>query len=115
MLQITKAGIQDIDLIRQLAYATWPHAYGEIISAEQVSYMLDLIYSKEALINQVENLNHQFIIIKENHKAAGFASYSPKQPNDNTVFRLHKLYVLPDQQGKGTGKRLLNFILNEIV
>lgn len=114
MLEIKKAGIKDIDCIQQLAYATWPDAYGEILSAEQLSYMLDLIYSKDALTNQVENLHHQFIIVSENDNAVGFASYSPKHAGVTTIYRLHKLYVLPTQQGKGTGKLLLNFIIQEI-
>jgi len=75
--------------------------------------MLELIYSKDALTGQIENLHHSFILIYENEQAVGFASYSPKEPG-LPVFRLHKLYVLPTQQGKGTGKALLNYILDEI-
>ncbi|MEO8769141.1 MAG: GNAT family N-acetyltransferase [Ferruginibacter sp.] len=114
MLEIKKAGIKDIELIQQLAHAIWPDAYGKIISPGQLSYMLNLIYSKDALTNQVENLHHQFIIVRENDHAVGFASYSPKHSGDATIYRLHKLYVLPNQQGKGTGKFLLNFIKEEI-
>ncbi|MEO6670774.1 MAG: GNAT family N-acetyltransferase [Ferruginibacter sp.] len=114
MLQVIKAGLNDLPVIEQLAHATWPDAYGKILSPEQLSYMLKLIYSNSSLANQVENLQHHFIIVKENEEAVGFASYSPKQQNNKKVFRLHKLYVLPNQQGKGTGKFLLNFIITEI-
>ncbi len=44
----------------------------------------------------------------------GFASYSPKQSGVFDCYRLHKLYVLPNQQGKGTGKLLIDFIIDEI-
>ena len=114
MQEIRKAGIKDTGLIRDLAFSTWPDAYGNILSTGQLNYMLELIYSKDALANQIQYLHHQFIIVYDNNTAAGFASYSPKLKGDNTVYRLHKLYVLPNQQGKGTGKLLLNFILNEI-
>ena len=114
MLEIKKAGIKDIGLIQDLAFAIWPTAYGNIISPAQLNYMLDLIYSKKALTSQIENLHHRFIIVYENDTAVGFASYSPKHAGDQLVYRLHKLYVLPNQQGKGTGKFLLNFIMVEI-
>lgn len=114
MLEIKKAGINDIGLVQELALTTWPAAYKEILSAAQLKYMLNLIYSKDALTNQLKNLHHDFIIVYAEDRAVGFASYSPKKPGDRSLYRLHKLYVLPDQQGKGTGKFLLDHIIDEI-
>ena len=114
MPEISYAGEQDVEIIRELAHVIWPVAYGDILSPQQLAYMLDLIYSEEALLNQINEKEHQFIIVKENNIAVGFASYSPKVKNERQVFRLHKLYVLPSQQEKGIGKILLHFILTEI-
>lgn len=114
MVEIRLAKEADIDIIRQLAFDIWPDAYGEILSPDQLSYMLNLIYSKEALLNQLKNLHHYFILIYQGETAVGFASYSPKTAGNNETFRLHKLYVLPNQQGKGTGKALLNYIITDI-
>lgn len=114
MPEIKKAGINDVALIRRLAHAIWPDAYGEILSPEQLAYMLQLIYSTQSLTKQIEDLHHQFIIVYDNNEAVGFASYSPKTLHDTSIYRLHKLYVLPNQQGKGTGKFLLNYIIDEI-
>lgn len=114
MLEIKKAGKENIGLIQQLTYAIWPDAYKNILQPDQLAYMLELIYSKEALSNQIERSGHQFIIVYEDDIAVGFASYSPKKAGDTTVFRLHKLYVLPNHQGKGAGKSLLNYIISEI-
>lgn len=111
---VKKAGIESINEIQQLAYAIWPLAYGEILDKPQLDYMLYLIYSKEALYEQVNNLQHQFIIVYEDNIPLGFASYSPKQTDDHSVYRLHKLYVSLNQQGKGIGRILLNYIINEI-
>lgn len=30
------------------------------------------------------------------------------------IFKLHKIYVLANQQGKGTGKFIINYIINDI-
>src|SRR6478735_5934137 len=114
MQEIKEAGIKDIKLIKELAYTIWPVAYGKLVVPDQLTYMLQLIYSEDALINQLINQHHRFIIVYENGIAVGFASYSPKQENNNDCYRLHKLYVLPSQQGKGTGKLMVNYIIDEI-
>ncbi len=114
MPEIKKATEKDIKPIKELAHRIWPGAYGNLLSPEQLAYMLDLIYSETALLNQLQNLQHQFIIAWENKEAVGFASYSPKQTGKLDCYRLHKLYVLPDHQGKGTGKLLINYIIDEI-
>lgn len=115
MPEIHKASIENIGKIQELAFATWPVAYGKILSASHLQYMLDLIYSREALTLQIEILQQQFILAYYDNTAIGFASYSPKKTGDPSVYRLHKLYVLPGQQKKGTGKCLLDHITSEII
>lgn len=114
MPEISYAGEDDVEIIRNLAHAIWPVAYGDILSKQQLAYMLGLIYSEESLLNQIREKEHQFILVKENNCYVGFASYSVKSKDEPQIFRLHKLYVLPSQQRKGTGKVLLEFIVNEI-
>ncbi len=114
MIEIRKAGITDIEVIRQLTFIIWPHTYMDMIGEKQVNYMLNLMYSPSSLHNQVENLHHQFIILYEDDKPLGFASYSPKSLQHPGIYRLHKLYVLPDQHGKGLGKMLIDFIIADI-
>ncbi len=114
MSQIKEAGVADIGIINHLAHATWPATYGTIISPGQLLYMLELIYSEEALTNQIKNLQHKFVILYDNNDPVGFASFSIKNKTDPTLYRIHKLYVLPSQQGKGTGRSLVNYIVNEI-
>lgn len=111
MLNVKKAGPADIALIRELAMKIWPPTYMPIIGAQQVAYMIDLFYSQEALIKQMEQLHHRFIICFDDQSAIGFASYGAV---DNEVFKLHKLYILPEMQGKGAGKYMVNYIAKEL-
>lgn len=113
MPEIKKAGIADIEMIRELACSVWPVAYKKILSPEQLTYMLDLFYSNAALTAQLHS-GHHFIIAYENKHAVGFASYSIKSSNNPEIYRLHKLYVLPGIQKKGTGSNLLSYIIDSI-
>jgi ribosomal protein S18 acetylase RimI-like enzyme len=112
MIEIKRAEINDMPKVRELAHKIWPSAYGSILSAEQLDYMLNLIYSISSLEHQYSVLNHQFILVIENKIPVAFASFSPHE--DATVYHLNKIYVLPGQQGKSIGKKMLNYIIEEI-
>lgn len=105
---------KDFEMIRRIAFETWPIAYGNIITHEQLNYMLEKIYDINSLQHQQENLGHRFILaVDEKNSAIGFASFSTYE-NQHNHHRLHKLYVLPNQQQKGIGRLLLEAIYTEI-
>ena len=109
-MKITEATKEQLPIIRDLAYKIWPSAYGEILSQEQLTYMLDKFYSLEALSEQLEERHHVFIVIKEKETFVGFASYEKNIEEHKT--KIHKIYVLPSIQGKGFGVQLINEIEN---
>jgi ribosomal protein S18 acetylase RimI-like enzyme len=113
MIEIKPAGIESIETIRRLAHEIWPVAYGSILSAEQLEYMLEKFYSISSLQHQISDLHHQFLLVFKNEKAVGFASFSPHDESP-TIFHLNKIYVLPGQQGQSIGNQLLDFVINEI-
>jgi ribosomal protein S18 acetylase RimI-like enzyme len=115
MINIRTAGPTDIATIQQLASVTWAEAYKEILSPAQMQYMLDKFYSTDSLHQQMTEQQHRFILANDGAEAVAFAAYSPKSPTEPTVFRLHKIYIHPNQQGKGTGKGLLEYIYNDII
>jgi ribosomal protein S18 acetylase RimI-like enzyme len=111
-LSIRFADIDDINTIGFLARQIWPETYKDILSGEQLRYMMDLFYSPASLKNQLVDQKHVFILIEDEESAVGFASYSfKKKPG---IWKLHKIYVLPNQQGKGLGKTIIDFIVNDI-
>ena len=113
MLSIKSAGLKEINLIKKLAHGIWPVTYKVILSPDQMEYMLNLIYSGSALKKQMRELHHKFIIAYDHNVPAGFASYSLK-PNSKNIFKLHKLYILHEMQGKGIGTCLLNKIIDDV-
>ena len=110
MTEIRKAGTEDITLIIELAMQVWPQTYIPIVGSEQVVYMLDRFYAPDALKSQVAQ-GHCFIICYDNELPVAFASWSEIEPR---VYKLHKLYIIPGQQGKGIGGVMINYIVDEI-
>lgn len=107
-MTISIAQKSQLFIIKELAYIIWPVAYGEILSKEQLDYMLDLIYTIESLEKQVDK-KHVFLLVEDDNQFIGFASYELNFENSNKT-KIQKLYVLPEIQGKGIGKNLINYI-----
>ena len=61
MIEIKKVGTEAISVIQNLSNITWPVAYGDINSPQQLDYMMELIYSKSSLQKQIQK-GDQFII-----------------------------------------------------
>ena len=110
MHNIRNATTQDISLIRELTFKIWPQTYAAIISKEQIGYMLDMMYSETSLKKQMTE-GSQFLIAYDDNEPVGFAAYEETEPQ---LFKLHKIYVLPSQQGKGTGKFIIDRIIEKI-
>ena len=111
MLAVTKATASDIPLIRQLTFAIWPQTYSSVISKEQIEYMMEMMYNPATLQKQMEEDGCTFIIVYDDEEPVAFASYNETEPQ---LWKLNKIYILPPQQGKGTGKFIINYIVDEI-
>ena len=111
VLTVRTAGLDDINAIGYLAYQVWPATYKDILTFEQLHYMLQHFYSPASLKEQMVAKHHTFLIAEmEEDEPVGFASYAETSKG---VFKLHKLYVLPAIQGKNIGKTLLQVVEEE--
>ena len=72
--------------------------------------MLDMMYGESSLKQQMHK-GSQFIFVYDNEEPVGFAAYFQKE---SSIFKLDKIYVLPSQQGKGTGRFVIDYIINDI-
>ena len=105
-MKLVKATAVDIPTIQKLAHAIWPPTFSEILSKEQLNYMLQMMYSEEALYQQLEQ-GIIFLLAIEEEKAIGFVAYELNY-KDAAEVKIHKLYLLPTTQGKGYGKRMID-------
>ncbi|SHG20211.1 L-amino acid N-acyltransferase YncA [Flavobacterium fluvii] len=109
MTTIFQATVEDIETIQKIAHTAWPVTYGDILSKEQIDYMLEKMYSEATLMDNL-NKGHHFVLVKENSVCLGFASFEHNYLNEKCT-RLHKIYLLPEAHGKGLGKMLLERIV----
>ena len=110
MIEVTKADLADFETIHGLASRVWPQTYKAILTEPQVEYMFDMMYSQAAYNEQITIKNHHFLLAKEDKQFLGFASYELNARYEIT--KVHKIYVVPEAQGKGVGKVLINRIAN---
>ena len=103
MITISEAGLNDIKIIQEITNITWPITYGEILTKEQLDYMLGLFYSEEALSKQIENKEQLFYLISDSETTIGFIGIEHNYKNE-AITKIHKIYLLPETQGKGYGK-----------
>ena len=110
-LIINKIGDESISLIQELTMQVWPQTYAAVLSEEQIGYMLNMMYSDEALRDQMQS-GQQFIVACYNQQPVGFASYGPTDLTDE--YKLYKLYVVTTIQKTGAGKGLLWYVMDAV-
>lgn len=108
---IRKAGKEDLWQIRELALVIFPITYREIVTAEQIDYMMDMFYTAGNLLTQFES-GQTFLIIYYEEKPAGFASYT--RIDEAGIFKLNKIYLDQRLQGKGLGRILLTDVISRV-
>ncbi len=98
---------EELKVVRALAYDIWPRVYDYMISQEQISYMLSLMYDLDQLKQQwLEGV--KFVLLEVEGIPQGFVVFEEKE---NCVF-LHKLYLRPEMQGEGFGKKMLQVAID---
>jgi diamine N-acetyltransferase len=112
MITLRLATLSDIPLIQEVAESTWPISYREIISPEQIRYMLDKMYNSTKIGEAITDPEQAFWLAEENGKVLGFCGIEHGY-SEQAVTRIHKLYILPDVQGSGLGKILMNHVESE--
>ena len=109
---IIKATEKDIPQIQNLAKESWNSAYANILDQEQIDYMLDLMYSESTLKTHFENQNYQYYLIQEDGVFLGFIGF--EFHNEAETTKLHRIYFLKEAQGKGLGKKTLEFVKEKV-
>jgi ribosomal protein S18 acetylase RimI-like enzyme len=92
----------ELHILENLARRIWPHTYSDIISTEQMEFMLNWMYSTETLGQQWQ-IGHEFYLISKDNTDVGFIALEQA----GLELKVNKVYVLPKVQGSGAGKQLM--------
>ena len=103
MFTTKQATTADIQLIHDMAQVVFRNTYRDILSPEQMEYMMEWMYSIDSLHKQIEHDGQVYFIGYYDEKPCGYLSVEQQEAD---VFHLQKIYVMPDFQGKGIGKKL---------
>lgn len=96
------ATAKDAVLIRTLAQEAFYATYREILSPEQLDYMFDWMYSIKSIHDQMNN-GHVYYIGYCEDRPFGYVSIEKEEED---LFHLQKIYILPAMQGYGGGRYL---------
>ena len=96
MFTIRKATVADCELIHKMAKEVFPATYKDILSPEQLDYMMDWMYAPSNVRKQMEEEGHVYSIAYKENEPCGYVSI---QQQEKDVFHLQKIYVLPRFQG----------------
>ena len=103
-MKIQEIKLTELSRINDLAKKTWFDTYKAILKEDQLIYMFDMMYNIKNLEHNMKN-GSSFHIIYD-REDVGFVEYIIK----DKVVKLNKIYVTPNQQGKGIGKTLIKFV-----
>lgn len=105
MIKELKVG--ELQIIQDLAQIIWPVSFKDMISTEQIDYMLEWMYNPNKLKENHQN-GHIYLLYSEKDVPLGFVSYELKRSESEV--RIHKLYVHPDCQNRGIGRIILEHV-----
>jgi ribosomal protein S18 acetylase RimI-like enzyme len=107
-IAIREMTLDDIPAVSELATRIWCEHYPDIISREQIEYMLPLACSAESITEKyVAEKNQRFFLLEDEGVLTGYATIEPRAPRE---WFLDKLYVDVARHRKGLGSALLAHI-----
>ena len=98
--------VKNIKNLASLASEIWHEYWPEILSAEQIDYMVEKFQSEKAISEQILNENYVYFYIVFNKDIAGYIGMCLKEK----YLFLSKLYIKKLFRHKGLGTQAFEFI-----
>jgi len=108
MITHRNATLRDISTLQKLSGEIWHLYYPGIISKTQIDYMLGEMYNYATLSKEIRS-GYYWVLLEYEKKVVGYMSCSMV---DESTCKLHKLYIYPDYQGKGIGRRAMELAID---
>lgn len=99
-----------IETTAKLANEIWNEHYINIISEEQIDYMVKKFQSAGVIAEQIKKQHYEYYNFIENGKSVGYFGFVEQ---DGGVMFLSKLYLLKSERGKGFSRQAFEFLKKE--
>ncbi len=107
MIEIVAANEADFEVIQRIAKEIWYAHFLNILTCEQIEYMLRMMYASEVIKKETEEqIAYKKVLQAQN--LVGYLSYGPYVTGK--VMKLHKCYLHPLLHGKGYGQVMLHHV-----
>ena len=111
MTEITKvtdkSGLQEV---AELAEKIWHECFTEILSEEQIDYMVEKFQSFSVMCDQTETQGYTYLSVRSDGELCGYIGIKPEE---GSRFFLSKLYLRKDKRGKGIASEMLERVIEE--
>jgi ribosomal protein S18 acetylase RimI-like enzyme len=97
---------EQIRILAQVADIVWHDAFKEIITLDQIEYMIEKFQSFNALSEAINKNNYIYYLIKIDNNVAGYTGIH----EENEKLFLSKLYILREYRGKKIATKVFEFI-----
>lgn len=101
----------DFRKVGEMAKLIWPVAYGALISDAQINFMIGRMYDPVTIQREIKKEGIRYHWIFEKSERIGFLAFGPLAKAASCT--LHKLYLLPERQGRGAGSTALRWITSQ--
>lgn len=92
--------------VRNVADVIWPETFKDILSPEQITYMMDMMYAPDVMAKEWQ-AGYHFCMVLADGRDAGYLVFSA-YGEDGTA-KLHKVYLLKEFHHQGIGQQMLEY------
>ncbi|MBR4633146.1 MAG: GNAT family N-acetyltransferase [Elusimicrobia bacterium] len=97
---------EQIKVLADTANVVWHDAFKEILTLEQIEYMIKKFQSFQALSQAINDNGYKYYLIKTDNNVAGYTGLH----EENGKMFLSKLYILKEYRGKQISSKTFDFI-----
>ncbi|MGB6034452.1 MAG: GNAT family N-acetyltransferase [Bacteroidota bacterium] len=105
MIDVREWSQEDFPVVRRILWTTWVATYGSFVPEHDLRWYLDTHYSTPALTDLLARPDVRGYLGEIDGRPAGWMRTTMNQ--DERRLFVSSLYVLPGEQGRGIGSRLL--------
>jgi ribosomal protein S18 acetylase RimI-like enzyme len=110
-IQITKATLSDLSLIKDISIQTFAETFAPVNSVQNIDRYIDENLNEIILRNELQNRSSAFYLAKVNDKVVGYLKLNWGAAQTETLadeaLEIQRIYVLQEYQGQQIGQHLL--------